>query len=205
MKFIVGELPIDTTFNPQAEGWLPITKPRFWPTYLFHTLGPLIVGSLFLIGINILLETLTGQGFFDDSIYEYYLPVAVSFLAIPLLHEFIRVPVIPLPKDDINIVMPNEFLAWLGLSFSVELNQRRMLLILALPFLVLSITPVILGVLFGINSPWLSVPAFMNGLASSTDAILIFHILRRTSKDSSMLVNGFDIYYKMGSSQVKGV
>lgn len=205
MKFIVGELPIDITFNPQAEGWLALTKPSFWSSYLFNTVGPLIIGGVFLLGINLLLVVLTGQGFFGDSVYEYYLPVIFSFLVIPLAHEFIRIPVVPLPKDSIDVVMPNQYLVWLGLAFTAELNRKQMLLILALPFLLISLVPVFVGVIFGINSPWLSVPAFMNGIASSTDAILIFHLLRQTSKDSQILAHGFDIYYKMGQSQVKDV
>ena len=205
MKFIVGEVPVDSDFVPKAEGWLPLTKPRFITSYLFNTLGTLLLGSVFLIVVNFLLVAITGQGFFDDSVFAYYLPVVFSFFIIPLLHEVVRILVIPLAKDALNVVMPNEFLVWLGIAFSGELNRNRILLILGFPFLVLSLLPVLVSVLFGINSPWLSVPAFVNGLMSSTDMILIYHILRQTSKDSLILVNGLDVYYKLVDSDTKGL
>lgn len=205
MKFIVGEPPIDKAFNPVAEGWIPLIQSRFFPSYFLNTLGPLFWGSIFLLFINLLLEWLTGQGFFDDSVYEYYLPMVFSFVCIPLAHEMLRILAIPVHKDDMNVVMPSNNFLWIGISFVSELARNRLLMILALPFLALSALPVFISLISGINSVWLSVPAFVNGLASSADAVLILHLLRKTAKDSPVLVNGLNIYYKMGKSQTKGV
>lgn len=87
---------------------------------------------------------------------------------------------------------------WGGFDFTTEkLSKRRFLLISLGPFLALSvILPIILGFL-GLLHGFLVFLVFLNATASSVDTLNAFLILIQVPKNTIIVNNGFESYYKV--------
>ncbi len=203
MKFIVGFPPNDPEFDPKKYGWTQLDSPNFTVSYLLATIGSLLFASLFLFIVDYLLVFLTGEGVFG-SVYEYYIPLVFSMAIIPLLHELCRLPVIPFDaKDERVITMPHESVVWLEVAYNKTMSRSRFTMVLLSPFIILSIIPIVLSLIFQFNSPWIYTPAFINGIFSADDFGLLYRIIKNVAKESLIRTDGLEVWYKSKEKKEK--
>ncbi len=195
MKFIVGEIPKDKDFDPTKDGWLSLPSYNFSISYGISFFAPFFFAGLFLAFLYMLLKWLTGEGMFDSP-YEFFPALFASLVGIPFIHEIIRYWVCPEKNIEFSIILPNVPSNWIMATFNGIMSRERLLLILGFPLVILSLIPVFICALFGITSPWITIPIIINGFASFSDLAIIYLILANIPKTADMFVNGSDIWYK---------
>jgi hypothetical protein len=180
MRFHYGAIPEEAEFDPQAKGWASIREPG---PLLLNVLG--VPAALLMAVIAIGLVSLARKGG-PQAIWRFaegdpttvpILPIlAVIFLSIPL-HELLHVfahPHFGLSSDSVLGFWLSRGLFYA--HFEGEMSRNRFLVVFAMPFLVLSLLPVVVIALIGESTSsmlpgYLVIVALVNSVLAAGDAL----------------------------------
>ena len=184
-----GAVPEDPDFHPENEGWSPIREP-----------GPLAIQfialpvAMVVVGLLVgLLALVWPSGSVSGSIW---LLLALAILLIPI-HEILHAVCFPggLPSPHTIIGI------WLSrilfyAHYEGVMTRTRFLVTFAMPFLVLSILPIMLIGLFRWPSLELAALSIVNGAAASGDIIGIILVGLQVPASASVRNRGWRTYWR---------
>jgi hypothetical protein len=202
MRFHIGKIPPDPTFDPAAGGWRKIREPTMAVYYLLGM--PLAVVTFAALSVAIAAVGDAGHplvirtaGVTLGGVAGVLLLVAGGFIALLLVHEGIHVLAHPgngrTPHSVVG-VWPSRGVLYA--HYDGEISRNRLVLMVALPFLLLSVAPVALFWVVGRVYLWLAAVALVNGLASCFDLLVIAICLSQVPARAVLRNLGWDTYWR---------
>jgi hypothetical protein len=208
MRFHYGPIPEEAGFEPESQGSAGIREPK---PLLMNVLA--IPAAFLMLGLMFGLLSLVWEGgpqviwrvSEGESPPSFLLILATILLSVPL-HELLHALAHPKLGRSSNSILG----LWLsrGLFYAHyegEISRNRFLAILAMPFLILSLLPVIIIALFSASgSTILLVPRYLvivvlvNGVLSSGDALGFTLILSQIPGSAVVRNKGWQSYWKRG-------
>ena len=173
MRFRLGPVPDDLEFRPADGGWIRLKEPRFgWLLLMVIPLSALLVAGL----SSAWAVVLRMQGA-PSAAEGAVTPVVAAFLAlgcgaIIVAHESVHLlglPQLGLTDDTVLGFWPQTLTPYV--SYEGEISRARQLLVGLAPFLVLSIAPLLAGLVVGPTPFWIVVVSLLNGLGASADLV----------------------------------
>jgi Putative zincin peptidase len=218
MRFHFGVPPEDETFDPQAEGWLPIREPV--PRVLMLIAIPVAIGLFLLWGVLCFLVFPVEQFVpeiipISEKVIQIQIPIVASiletsiwpFLTILILfipiHELIHALCFPdrgLSSRTFIGVWPSR--GFFYAHYEGSMPRNRFLLVLAAPFIALSLMPITLiaGLRFlgwlpeiMLSLAWLSL---VNSLGAAGDLIGVWRVSSRIPRAAMVRNKGWKTYWK---------
>jgi hypothetical protein len=172
MRFHIGPVPTNEEFHPAETGWSKLKEPTPWVAQLMAVPVAFGAGALVLVGWSSLVGSLPTFGETHSlGVGSALILLLAVLLTIPI-HELVHMLVHPgSGRSSASILgfWPATLLFYA--HYDAALTPRRFLLILAAPFVALSVLPVLASALVGWNSRTLFVVAAFNALAASVDLL----------------------------------
>ena len=166
MKFVLGPIPEDPAFQPEAEGWRALKEPD--PLAL--NLLAIPVAGVTMILLIIFIRYLT-----PVTLDEVLKPFLVAFLIIIPVHEFVHALLTPrmgFTHETLIGCWPARILFY---AFYVgEISRERFLVVLIGPTVVITMLPLAIIAAFQLNAPLLASAAVANGLGAAGDLVGLF-------------------------------
>jgi hypothetical protein len=191
MKLVVGKPPENQQFQPQREGWIPLKEPKnIW------------VLQLLAIPISILLVLLITfiaavMNLFNTIVID--LRFLVAFALIIPIHEILHAAVFPERLSSKRVMLgfwPKAFVFFA--HYDGEVTRNRFIVVLVTPFFVLSVLPLMLLKLFGIqNQDFVFLCCAINAFCSSGDLLGVCLILFQVPRKAKMRNQSFHSYWKI--------
>jgi hypothetical protein len=188
MRFVYGEPPRSVDFNPAAAGWVALKEPSPLQLALAGSaLGiplavPVGLAWKYLVpGISLSGQlSLSGLGPAGRLLVPLALLLSpfVLFALLVLAHEFCHAfgtPRFGFSRDTIIGAWPRKLLFYAG--YLQELSRNRYLLYAVMPFLVLTVAPLLVAMARGGTSWGWPVLSVLNALFSGGDLVIISIIL----------------------------
>jgi hypothetical protein len=205
MRLVFGEPPTVADFHPEVSGWRPLKEPRPWTLVLF--------GS----GLGIPLAWLTGLAWAKLAVMEpfslnlslfgsaaRYVVLALVFLGPPLgiailiaVHELCHALACPrwgMTGDTVIGAWPSKLLFYAG--HLREVSRDRYLVTCLMPFLMLTLLPLCLGVFIGNMSALWAIFSTTNALVCGGDAIILLLVTTQVPKHAVLQNRGWATWWK---------
>lgn len=196
MKITFGAIKKDPDFK--KEGLFLLKEPS---THVSHFIMTTLGIALFLI----FGYAWTSVGVFGDdkSIgIGIYLLLTTLFIAV-VIHELIHVVCYPL--SHLKRVTIGIYPLLIYALYSGKLTKNRLLVVYVMPFLIISVLPLLYAQIFDLNEnknlllKFLAVASIWNAGCSAGDIFGIYLISRRVPRGSVMVNNGPDTYFYSSS------
>lgn len=192
MRWLYGAIPENHNFNPEEQGWAPLKEPN--PRKMQF------VGIFLGIAIAVLLYYILPLDYW--SIRVKWHTVVILFAMIPvheLIHAFTH-PRFGMSNDTHIGVWPSKFS--ILVYFKGERSRTNFLLSLAMPFLVLTVIPlVMIYTVLQDASPLiitdLSLLILANGIGAAGDIIGIFILLTQVPSNAKLKNKGWRTHWKI--------
>ncbi len=217
MRFHLGAPPLNDNFQPEEDDWTPLREPS--PLMInvlaipFGVFAAILLALGWAAGVDSFAPQLgidpagTGLG---QPAYAAVLFVALvmSLLGIIAAHELIHglgYPYFGLTRSTVLGVWPSKLLFYAG--YLKSLRRDRWLIVYLLPFLVLSVVPLIVYRMWGINAAsqprseqvwaWLYFLSLLNGLFSGGDLLYVLLILLQIPRRAVLQNQGWSTWWKL--------
>jgi hypothetical protein len=190
MKFILGAIPEDPTFDPEQTGWRSLREPD---PVMLNLIALPVAGVLFgalVLAINLL----TPVSISDAT--RRFIP---AFLIIIPLHELVHALFTPrfgATSQTLLGCWPARILFYA--FYTGELPARQFLTVLLAPFVVITVIPLAVISLLSLNSPWTAAMALANGIGASGDLVGVFVVLTQIPRGAIVRNKGWRSYWKPG-------
>jgi hypothetical protein len=201
MRFHIGPPPLEIEFHPAEEGWTPLREPT--PLMLNVLAVPFGVAAAVLLalawGTQAMIHVESGDSELGRLVFAGLLLVAlaVSLLGVVAVHELVHAvgyPAFGLTRSTVIGVWPSRLLFYAG--YLRSLPRNRWLFVYLLPFLVLSIVPLVLYHALGFESAWLYFLSLLNGLFSGGDLLFFVLILLQVPRRAIMQNHGWSTWWR---------
>ena len=188
MKFVLGPIPDDQAFQPEAEGWRPLKEP-----------DPILLNVLAIpvAAVTMLLLILFIRFFTPMKLEEVLRPFLVAFLIIIPIHEFVHAFLTPrmgLTRETVIGFWPARILFYA--FYLGELSRERFLIVLLGPALVITVLPLAVIAALQINAPILASAAVANGLGAAGDLVGLFVLGWQIPRGAVVKNKGWRSYWR---------
>lgn len=193
MKLRIGAIPESKEFDPEAEGWAGIREPG--PILLQVLALPVAFFILLLLGGTLYLVWPSG------AITNSAVLIVVFILALFPVHELLHAVVFPGGIGSDHTVIgfwPSRFVFYA--HYEEEMARNRFLLVFFTPFLVLSLIPIAIIVMFQWPSLELALLSVVNGVAASGDMMGIALVGLQVPQSAVVRNRGWRSYWKVKST-----
>lgn len=188
MKFVLGPIPEDQSFEPEKTGWRPLREPD--PVMLNLVAIPIAV---VLLGILVVvIRSLT-----PVPIKDVMTRVFPAFLIIIPLHELLHAlftPRLGTTPETLLGCWPARILFYA--FYMGELSRERFLAVLLAPFIVITVIPLFVISMFSVNAPWAAAMALANGVGASGDLLGVFVVLSQIPRGAIVRNKGWRSYWR---------
>jgi len=207
MRFHVGSIPKDSTFQPDIERWFSIRQPSFVLKQILAFPVAILI-SLSLLGyFSLLFDNLypSNQGMISISSSNWWQLILVMAFLFPL-HELVHAlchPESGMSDKTIIGIQPKNFSIFT--HYEDSMTRTRLLVTTIMPFILLSIIPITVISFFRIMSlsmEMISLLVFMsiiNGMASSADIMVFILVLFQIPNHAITKSYRWKIYWKLES------
>lgn len=173
MRFRIGPVPDDPDFMPESDGWVKLNEPSFGRMLVIALpVSILLVGAMSLLwGIAARLRDFGGEVTVVITPALALLPLLALGVLI-IAHELIHAA--SLPKAGLTTATTLGFwpkAATPYVSYEGELSRNRRIVVGVMPFLLLSVLPIVLGLCFSVAPFWLVALSTINAFGASADLI----------------------------------
>ena len=201
MRFHFGPPPPNPEFQPEMNGWTPLREPK--PLMLNIMAIPLSILAMVALAVAWNREPTMAINF-DASIFGRLAPLVyvatILFIGFPgliLVHELIHAlgyPQFGFSRQSLLGVWPSRLVFYAG--YLGRLSRNRWLVVYLLPFLVLSVLPLLVCRPFHFDAPLLQVVSVVNGLFSGGDLVLVLLIFFQVPRAATMQNQGWSTWWK---------
>jgi hypothetical protein len=200
MRFHFGPPPADPEFQPEVNGWTPLREPK--PLLLNVMAVPISILAVVVLAVawN---RAPTISVNLESSIFGRFAPLVyvvavlfVGFLGLVFVHELIHAlgcPQFGFSRHTVLGVWPSRLLFYTG--HTGGMSRNRWLIIYLLPFLVLSVLPLLVCRTFDLDSPLLHIVSVVHGLFSGGDIVLVLLILLQVPGAATMQNQGWSTWW----------
>lgn len=206
MRFRLGPVPEYERFDPVAEGWTPLREPAAGALLLAAVPVGIAMAAL-VVWIWSLIAPVSGLGRAGDGFsMTITLPGLLRGILLlagfVLLHELLHaVPVMLAGSwDDLVIgFWPRHLAPYFATLGAVPRNTQ--LVSGALPFLTLTMLPVLVAAGWSVYSPWLLALSSLNAAASGADLIAFMLYARRIPSAAMVRNQGYATWWRAPAAQ----
>lgn len=184
MKFILGNPPSTINYSNDYNDW----KKHEIISGKLHILSGILIGVLIAIFIDFVITYLMNFRNFNFSVIS---SLYLLFLIIPV-HELLHIIALPKPQNTTVGFSPKKMIFYVSTKETV--TKYRFLITVLLPFILLTIIPVI-SILW-VKNETIARVALLNALASGIDLKTFFFIYLKP-KGTIFKMNGSDMYSKL--------
>ena len=201
MRFHVGPIPEDPNFRPESEGWIRLREPR--PGLLMLVAIPL--GMVLAVGLALLwslvIEFELPADAFSVTITVPGLSGAVlALIAFMLAHELLHVVPAVLGGSSRHVVVgfwPRHAAPYV--AYTGVLSRELQLLSGALPFVVLTVLPLVVALVFRATGYWMATLSVVNMLGSGADVMMVFLLARHVPRRAAIRNQGYSTWWRRTS------
>lgn len=173
MRFRVGSVPEDMEFHPEDGGWIRLKEPRFgWLLLMVVPVSVLLVAGLssaWAVVLRMHDAPSGAQGIVTPAVAVL---IALGCGVLIVAHEAIHMLALPqlgLTRETVVGFWPKTLTPYV--SYEAETTRARQIAVGLAPFLVLSIAPLLAGLVLGLAPLWIVVMSLLNGLGASADLV----------------------------------
>jgi Putative zincin peptidase len=190
MRWRIGQIPNNPGFTPD-DSWRSLREPSPWLLQLIAF--PIGVACAFIVGwLWFCLTPARGEAFAVSA--GSFLLV---FASVIIVHELIHAAVHPKAGTTPQSILgfwPSRMLFYA--HYDGQLSRNRFLLILAMPFVVISLVPLLLAALVKVAPNWLVFASTINALLSCGDVVGIGLIFTQVPATAIVQNQGWRTYWK---------
>lgn len=188
MKFVLGPVPEDSTFEPEKSGWRPLREPD--PVMLNIIAIP--IAAVLLGALVLFIRSYTAVPIKDVMIRFF-----PAFLLIIPLHETAHALFTPrfgmTPQTHLGC-WPARILFYA--HYEGELPRERFLAVLFAPFIVITVIPLFVISVLSLNAPWVTAMALANGVGAAGDLLGVFVVLTQIPRGAIVRNKGWRSYWQ---------
>lgn len=187
MKFRISkEIPQNENFHPIENGWNLINEPKTLNKYTFSSV-PISLIIAYIIKIIALSYGININITFRSLFY-----LLILFVVHELIHAISLMGALKSDVITFGIIPKNlTFYTY----YDDELSKSQLLFSLSLPFLVITVLPVIMLCLLGIGNSFIIELSILNSLVSSIDILQFIIILFKTPNNCRIRSKGIKNYW----------
>jgi len=205
MRFNVGKVPSNPDFNPELDQWRRLKEPG---ESTFFTLAT-IIGIASAVACNALLRFISNMNGSAASIvikagdlngrmiWNVTLGVLVGFACLIIVHELVHLLAHPhtgRSKHSILGFIPKRFSFYA--FYGAELSRNRFLFMVSLPFLLISVLPMLAFSIIGPPPFWLGLVVVVNALISGGDLVAFGIVAFQLPRKALIRHQSWDAYWK---------
>lgn len=192
MKFHFGKIPDAVDFSPEKENWTPLKEPTPWLVQLLALPIGLALAALFLhLWVHLAPATSHNLATVLNNIF-----IGIPFTVI--IHELIHTLAHPQNGRSSNTILgfwPSKMIFYA--HYGGILTKQRFITILVLPFIFISILPLILCIFFSIDSYFLMFVSVFNTIGSCVDLLGVIIIFFQVPSTAIMRNKVWKTYYRI--------
>jgi hypothetical protein len=192
MKFHFGKIPDAVDFSPEKENWTSLKEPTPWLVQLLALPIGLALAALFLhLWVHLAPAIIHNLSTILNSIF-----IGIPFTII--IHELIHTLAHPQNGRSDNTILgfwPSKMVFYA--HYGGILSKQRFITILVLPFIFISILPLILCIFFSIDSYFLMFVSVFNALCSCVDLLGVIIIFFQVPSAAIMRNKVWKTYYRI--------
>jgi len=195
MRLNLGPPPKDDTISEEGSTWYPVNEPgliRLQITAFFTAL---------LIAAFIALVILLTRG--SNHIGGMLRPIVLLFIILVIpIHEFLHAVCFKgrLTSKRVIFGFYPKVLGFYA-HYIGQVSWYRYIVIAVFPFLILTVIPLIIVIIFNLEYPFVVEVIFANGLASAGDVVTVIIILKQVPRQSILINTGMKTYWKPVSNK----
>ena len=198
MRLRFGPMPDDPGFAPEDGGWIRLKEPSFGRMLLLA----LPLSAVLVTGIWMAWGAVAGlRGIEGESGGAVTLGTALSYLgafvALLFVHELLHAVALPgagLGAATTLGFWPKALTPYV--SYEGELSRARHILVGITPFLVLSIAPILVGLIFSVVPPWAVAVGVVNAFGASGDLIGVGVLLSQAPSSAIVRSKGQETWWR---------
>lgn len=196
MRFLLGNAP-ETDKQPDETEWTKVSMPEVhrWQLMAFPVA---LVNMVIVAGLWLLLTPAA------DGIRSVHFPLpvigfVVCLLGVLIVHEFIHSwahPKVGFSRNSTIGFFPSRMLLYC--VYNGDVSRTRFLVILAMPFVCISLIPMLISAATHTFSFWLAYVTILNAFVSAGDALEIATVVRKVPRSATIRRNGWGYCWKVG-------
>lgn len=194
MRFQLGSIPNSPDFTPDTS-WRALREPSPW--LLQFIALPVGVIAAVLIGVLWLTITPLGAVSFEPAWWSFLL----AFAGIAVVHEMIHAAVHPFAGFSARSIIgfwPSRLILYA--HYDGELSRRRFAVILLMPFLVISLLPLLIAAAAHLTSVWMAFVSTLNALLACVDLLGTGMVLFQIPAKGIVRNQGWKTYWTRSES-----
>jgi len=207
MRFHIGSIPKDSTFQPDREKWFSIHQPGFALKQMLAFPVAILISLFLLVCFSLILDNSdsSNQGLITISSSNWWqLPLVMVFFA--PLHELLHAlchPGAGMSNKTIIGIQPKNFSIFT--HYEDSMTRTRLLVTMIMPFILLSIVPIAVLSFFQMMSLGMEMVSLLillsifNGMASSADIMVFTLVLFQIPNHAITKGHRWKIYWKLES------
>jgi hypothetical protein len=199
MKFRLGPVPRDPTFQPEQGAWRRLREPSFGLLIALAIPTSMLAGAAVLF-VWMLLVRVHGVDAPVEVVVSPWslLGALAAVFGLVVAHELAHAAV--LPRFGLTPATTLGF--WLQtvtpyVSYRGELSRDRYFLVTLMPFLLLSAAPLLVALLTGWIPLWLVLLTVVNAALSSGDLITAALLLAQTPRPAVVRHQGLETWWRV--------
>lgn len=192
MKFHLGEAP-ETVDIINDSAWKLVAMPevRRWQIMAFPVA---IINMAFVAALWLLFTPAVNPlSFFPIPIIGFVLCLVGVLVIHELIHSFMH-PKAGFSQHSIIGFYPSRMLLYS--VYNGEVTKGRFVTTLMMPFICISIIPILISSIFQTYSFWVAYITVLNAFVAAGDIMEICTVLRQAPRNSSLRRNGWSYYWK---------
>jgi hypothetical protein len=199
LTFRLGPLPEVSEFVP-GHNWTLVREPSL-PGFQLRAI-PIALVTLILLAV--LWAALTPIIHEVDEL-TFPLPVGNFLLCLSgviIVHEMLHAlahPGLGVSADSVIGLWPSRMFTYT--IYTSELSKRRCFSILIVPFVTISIVPLVITVVTRTSSIWVAYISLLNGFLSCGDLLAAFMTLRQFPDGAVIRTKGWSTYWRPGGNE----
>lgn len=198
MRLRIGPVPDDPAFHPEEGGWQKLKTPSFCLLLLLS----LPLSLLTTTGVLLVWAALARAHATDANLQVVVTPrrllvSAAATAALVVVHELLHVAALPrcgLTSGTIVGLWPEKLAPYV--AYQGELPRNRFILLGLMPFLVLSVLPMLVGMLCGWMPWWAVLLSAVNAFIASGDLINTALLLSQTPPSATVRNKGVETWWR---------
>ncbi|MCP4541735.1 MAG: DUF3267 domain-containing protein [Chloroflexi bacterium] len=190
MKIQLGAVPKNASFDPKVERWADIREPG--PCLIQILAIPVAAAILILLGGLLYLVWPSGSVTVSTAFI-----VILALMSIPV-HELLHAVCMPGGLRSPNTIIgiwPARLVFYA--HYQGEMSRDQFLIVFLAPFLVLSLVPIVIIILFQWPSLELAILSLLNGILASGDIIGILLIGLQIPRSAVVQNHGWRTFWKL--------
>ena len=191
MRFHWGAVPKSPDFTPD-EAWHPLKEFSPW----LAQLASLPIGLAAAAGVVVLWFTITPL---HDVAQFFSMPVfLIASIGFVIVHELIHAAAHPLAGRSSRSLLgiwPSRLIAYA--CYDGELTRNRFVIILLMPFLVITFAPLLFAIITRSALEWMAFISVLNAMGSSVDILVAIMLLVQVPPTGIVRNQGWWTYWRV--------